>query len=75
MVVDAFVRHWATVVTGKASGPEVFGGAFQTLSDLFHADGRILASPWLARLQAELDIFMGLFGHVGLQKTLVKRFL
>ena len=75
MVVDAFFRHWDTVVTGKASGPEVFGGAFQTLSDLFHADGSSLASPRWARLQTELDILMGLFGHVGLQKTLVKRFL
>ena len=72
MVVDTVIRHWDTVVAGKATGPEGSGRAVQTLSSLFYVDDRILDSPHLSRIQAALDVLMGLFDHVGLQKTFGK---
>ena len=68
MVVDAIIHHWATLVSGEASGLEVFGREVQTLYTLFFADDGLLVSPCPYRIQVSLTVLMGLFKNVGLQK-------
>ena len=72
IVLDVVIPLWNRVVTVEVSVLEGIGRVFQTLYDLFYTDDRLLASPTLARLQASLDVMMGLFNHVGIQKQFVK---
>ena len=60
------------MVKVEAAVLEGFSRAVQTLYALICVVGRLLASKTPARIQAELDVLMGLFDHVGLQKTFGK---
>ena len=57
----------------KIAGPEGFGRSVQWMADFFHTYDGLLASPRPARLQAALDVMMGLFDRVGLQTNVKKR--
>ena len=73
MVFDAMIHHWVTLVVGEEAGLDGFGLATQWLSEFFYANGSLLALPSPARIQADLDIFTGLFDkivlHTNVRKT------
>ena len=52
--------------------PDGVGKGVQCLASLFYADDSLFASPRLARIQAALDVLMGIFDRVGLQTNIYK---
>ena len=72
MVVDSVICHWFTLVAGEEAGPDGFRRAVKWTAASFYADDGLLTSPRPARLQAALDVLMGLFNRVGLQTNLNK---
>ena len=61
MVVDAVIRHWFTLVTGKEEGPDVFGKALQWLEKSLYANNRLITSPRLYHLHVDLGVLTGGF--------------
>ena len=69
VVVDAFIRHWVTVVgrTQEGAKQEGLGTSIQALLELFYANDGLVVSPESARLQRASDALTGLFDEVGLR--------
>ena len=53
-------------------GEESFGREVQKLAALLYADGGLLVSTCMARIQEALEVLMVLFGRVGLQTNMEK---
>ena len=75
MMVDAVIHHWVTLAAVEEAVPENFGRVVQMLAALFYPDDGLLTSTRLDRLQAALDILMGLFENVGLHKNSKKQLI
>ena len=73
MLVDAVIRKWETMVIVEEEVPDGFGWAIQWLAEIFYANAGIIALNRPARLQAALDVLMGLFDRFPLQTNVDKR--
>ena len=71
IVLDVVIPLWDTLVTVEASVLEGLGRVFQTLYAFFYIDDMLLDSQSPSRLQASLEVLMGLFDHVGIQTKFV----
>ena len=72
MVVDVIIHQWVTLVAGEEAVPEIFERSVQWLAAFFYADDRLLILTIPSRLQAALDVLMGLFDRVGLHTNVDK---
>ena len=70
-MLDSVITLWNRVVTVEASVLEGLGRVFQTLYALFYIDDMLMDSQSPSRLQASLEVLMGLFDHVGIQTKFV----
>ena len=69
MVLDAFIRHWVTVVAATKEGLESIDLPIRDMAAYFYSDDGLVASPQLERLQSSFDVLTGLFDRVGLWKN------
>ena len=72
MMVDAVIFQWVPLVEGEEVGINGFGRAVQWLAAFFHAIERLLDSPRLVRLQADLDVLTFFFDRMVLQTNVKK---
>ena len=54
------------LVVGKEAVPDVIGREVNMIAALLYVEYGILASPWTAGLQDNLEFLTGLFNRVGL---------
>ena len=72
MVVEAVIQHWITLIAGEEEGLDSFGRAIQCLVAFLYADDSLLEFPRPSMPQVALDVPIGLFDRVDLQKKLDK---
>ena len=66
VVVDAFIRHWVTVVDPTKEGMEGLGLSIQDLEAYFYANNGLIALTQPERLQRAFKVLTSLFNWVGL---------
>ena len=71
-MAEVVIPLWDIVVTVESEVLDVFARAFQTIYALFCAYYWLMASPTPTRLKADLNMLMGLFDRVRIQKYVVK---
>ena len=73
MVVDAVIQHWVTGVVPMEARAEGLGDTIQELVLLFYAYYRLVALPWIDRLQREFKVLTDLSSRVGLRTNVQKK--
>ena len=67
VVVDAFIRHWVTVVDPTEDGMERLGLQIRDLVWYLYADDGLVTLTQPERLQRAFDVLTGLFDWVSLR--------
>ena len=72
IMVDAIVREWLRQVLGPEAARQGYGEEVRAFLVIFHADDAAITSRDPERLQAALNILVGLFERVGLHTNTTK---
>ena len=69
LVIDAFIRHWLTVVIPTEAGTGGLGLTIIDLTAYFYTDDGLVESTQSEMLQRAFDVFTDLFDRFSLRKN------